>query len=49
VSFMRLRSERWRWARKNVESGGPPRPNLITVPEIQPASRVSVESESQSA
>ena len=46
VSFMRLRSERWRWARKTIESGGPPRSTLITVPEIQSAPRVHVESES---
>ncbi|HVB35127.1 MAG TPA: hopanoid biosynthesis associated radical SAM protein HpnJ [Patescibacteria group bacterium] len=48
VSFMRLRSERLRWARKMVDSG-PPRSTLITVPEIKSAAPVRVESESQSA
>lgn len=48
VSFLRLRSERWRWARKTGDPG-PTRPNLITVPEIKPAPAVQVESESQSA
>jgi hopanoid biosynthesis associated radical SAM protein HpnJ len=46
VSFLRLRSERWRWARKSSEPGPPPRSTLITVPEIKPAPAVRVESES---
>ncbi len=48
VSFLKLRSERWRWARKTIDSG-PPRSSLISVPEIKPAPTVRVESESQSA
>ncbi len=48
VSFLRLRSERWRWAQKTIDAG-PPRSTLITVPEIKPARTVRVESESQSA
>jgi hopanoid biosynthesis associated radical SAM protein HpnJ len=48
VSFLRLRSERLRWARKTVDSG-PQNPTRIVVPEIKPTSTVRVESESQSA
>ncbi|HEV2388872.1 MAG TPA: hopanoid biosynthesis associated radical SAM protein HpnJ [Candidatus Acidoferrales bacterium] len=44
LSFMRLRAERLRWARKSIDAG-PPRSTLITVPEIKAAPRVQVESE----
>jgi hopanoid biosynthesis associated radical SAM protein HpnJ len=50
VSFLRLRAERWKWARK-TEGSGPTKPHVLTVPHIESATpaRVRVPSETQSA
>jgi len=50
VSFLRLRAERWKWARK-TEGSGPTKPGAVALPHIEPASRAGmrVPTESQSA
>ncbi len=48
VSFLRLRAERWKWARKQSNSGAS-KPPRIAVPGIEPRPAAEIPTESQSA